>query len=51
MSKITSEHLGRGAYVYIRQSTATNSCTTMRVAFANMASPIALVRSAGPRSR
>ena len=51
MSKITSEHLGRGAYVYIRQSTADQLLHNHESCRLNMASPIALARSAGPQSR
>ena len=40
MSKITTEHLTRSAYVYIRQSTADQLT-------GNMVSLIALVSSAG----
>ena len=51
MSKITSEHLGRGAYVYIRQSTADQSLHNHESRRRQMASPIALARSAGLRSK
>ena len=51
MSKITTEHLARSAYVYIRQSTAHQRRTIMRADAGDMVSPIAPVSAAGPQSR
>ena len=44
--KITPDHLARGAFVYIRQST-TSLPTIMRAGDVNMTSPSGLALSAG----
>jgi hypothetical protein len=52
MSKITTEHLARSAYVYIRQSTADQLTHNHESTDAgNMVLSIAPVSSAGPRLR
>ena len=51
MTKITADHLGRGAFVYVRQSTADQLLHNRRAAAVSMGSPIVPGSSAGPRSR
>jgi hypothetical protein len=45
--KITPDHLARGAFIYIRQSTSTSLPTITRADGVNMALPTVLVLSAG----
>ena len=50
MTKITPEHLARGAFVYVRQSTADQLLHITRAAVVNTDWPTARVNSAGKRS-
>jgi hypothetical protein len=45
--KITPDHLARGAFIYVRQSTVDQLATIMRADGVNMALPTVLVLSAG----
>ena len=47
MTKITTEHLARSAFVYIRQSTAISLYTTRKVGGGSMGSLIVLGSWAG----
>ena len=51
LAEIAAIIWGAGPTFTFANRRPTSSCTTMKVAVANMASPIALARSAGPRSR
>ena len=45
--KITPDHLARGAFIYIRQSTVDQLAEIMRAGGVNMASPTGPALSAG----